>query len=150
MATDRYFKNPFRDYKDGDEAIFPENEAKILELIKKYVELIIEKTHPLRTGRNRRGDLYVGDAGIAYMLLKVHKYLKNLFTIPALEYANLYVETAKGNISQQPEKDCGFLSGNAGIYAMSAVISHLGEHKAATATDVKDYLKVSVVLFREI
>lgn len=142
MTTDRYFKNPYRDYKDGDEAIFAENETKILELIKKYVELIIEKTHPLRTGRNRRGDLYVGDAGIAYMLLQVHKYLKNLFTIPALEYAKMYVETAKENLGQQPDKACGFLSGNGGIYAVSAVINHMGEHNVAKNADVKEYLKV--------
>lgn len=143
-VNDRYFKNPFQDYKEGDEVIFSGNETRILELMRKYVDTIIEKTHPLKTsGKNREDDLYVGDARIAFMLIKVHENFKNFFTIPALEYAKLYIKIAKEN----PEKSFGFLSGNAGVYAVSTVINNLGVNKKAVEANIKDYLKVILSIF---
>uniref|UniRef100_A0A336MBR5 LanC-like protein 3 homolog n=1 Tax=Culicoides sonorensis TaxID=179676 RepID=A0A336MBR5_CULSO len=142
MNNDRYFKNPFEDYKEGDAAYLEKNEDKIIDLIRNYVEIILDKTHPLKNGgSNRRGDLYVGDAGIAYMLIKIHQNLKNLLSIPALEYAKVYVESAKENLSTYPDKSCAFLSGNAGIYAVSAVINNLSDNQSGVQADIKSYLK---------
>lgn len=62
MSSQRYFENPFEDY-DCKNAEVPVDQDKILELIQKYVADILKHTKPHSSDRERRGDVYVGDAG---------------------------------------------------------------------------------------
>ncbi|XP_058819957.1 lanC-like protein 3 homolog [Topomyia yanbarensis] len=123
----RFFKNPFQDYVGGQVA---KNDDHIRGLIQSYVNLIVDNTRP---GKNsdHRGDLYVGDAGIAYMFLRLHEM--GLFGADALQYAKQYVANAKGKAiryAARAEERCSFLCGNAGIYAVSAAICHkLGQRQ---------------------
>ncbi|XP_063700393.1 lanC-like protein 3 homolog [Culicoides brevitarsis] len=133
----RHFRNNFKDYETGDERVFEEKKEKIVELIRKYVELIVENTKPRKNERNRRGDLYVGDAGIAFMFTKLHQFDPNLVR-NALELGKLYIESAKKNLSSKP---CAFLCGNAGIFAVSAVVNHLNGQKSAEKADIDTYLE---------
>lgn len=53
----RYFSNPYEDYKGGEVQV---NQAKMLELITKYVDSILRNK---QFEADQRPDLYVGDAG---------------------------------------------------------------------------------------
>lgn len=55
----RYFENPYEDYREGNVEVDKENVRK---LIKVYVDEILTNTKHHRNG-DSRGDVYVGDAG---------------------------------------------------------------------------------------
>ncbi|XP_053695527.1 lanC-like protein 3 homolog [Sabethes cyaneus] len=117
----RFFQNTLQDYGGGQVL---KNDDHIRGLIQSYVNLIVDNTRP---GRNsdHRGDLYVGDAGIAYMFFRLHEM--GLFGADALQYAKQYVSNAKEKAvryATRAEERCSFLCGNAGIYAVSAAICH--------------------------
>lgn len=59
---DRYFQNPFEDYKGGPISL---DQNYIRSLIVEYVATILTNTNPkkLRSYQDKRGDLYVGNAG---------------------------------------------------------------------------------------
>lgn len=74
MSNQRYFENPFEDYDGKAEVPVEIHQDKILELIQKYVADILKHTKPHSSDRERRGDLYVGDAGMKikyYCLSKI-------------------------------------------------------------------------------
>lgn len=59
---DRYFSNPYENYKGGVVSV---DENYVRNLINEYVSTIITHTRPNKVHRNhdKRGDLYVGNAG---------------------------------------------------------------------------------------
>lgn len=60
----------------------------------------------------------------------------------ALENAQLYIDRAKRNAKQYSrsrDERCAFLCGNAGIYAVSAVISDFSQKSSAMEQDLKDF-----------
>ncbi|EDS26256.1 nad dehydrogenase [Culex quinquefasciatus] len=136
--SSRHFDNPFEDYdasKHGgaDETTLLDKPL-ILKLVKDYVERIL--TGSGKSDYKLRADLYVGEAGIAYMFWKLSrsKELKDLF--PCLEHARHFIQRAK-EIAAASSKSSrtsrvAFLCGNAGVAAVSAVIAHdLGEQDDA-------------------
>ncbi|XP_052866865.1 lanC-like protein 3 homolog [Anopheles cruzii] len=132
MGT-RYFANPFPDYGGGPIQRCDEH---IKGLIQSYVNLIVENTK-LDRNTDQRG-LYVGDAGIAYMFLKLHD--AGIFGQEALQYAKQYIVNAKalaGRYAGRPEERCSFLCGNAGVYAVSAAIAHRHSAKQEMDEDLR-------------
>lgn len=83
---------------------------------------IIKHTKPKLEDGSRRGDLYVGDAGIAFMFWKLHRCPELKDHFPALETAKFYIDSAIKNRKKRVR--VAFLSGNAGTYAMSAIINN--------------------------
>ncbi|XP_059618910.1 lanC-like protein 3 homolog [Phlebotomus argentipes] len=119
----RYFPNKFPDF----DASVPVqvNVNRVCGLVDEYVGVILANTN--NPNHDLRGDLYVGNAGIAYMFYRIHKspVLRDKFP-GALAHAQKYIERARGNarhFAKRSDERCAFLCGNAGIYAVSAVIS---------------------------
>lgn len=120
---ERYFINNFQDYKPGENINI--DNTFIKNLIRKYVNDVFENTDPRKQGisSHLRADLYVGLAGIAFMFLKLAKSsLKD--NLPALENAKIYSDAAT-EISKLngSKKFVSLLSGNAGIYVVSAAVN---------------------------
>lgn len=65
----RYFKNSLPDYSTSDQN--GRNCDFVRDLIKTYMQRIVEKFKPLRIPRNADGGLYVGIPGVAFMFLKM-------------------------------------------------------------------------------
>lgn len=121
--SERYFKNPFKDYTP--DTSFSIDEKFLKDLITKYVKKILEHTDPQKHKINyrSRGDLYVGFSGIAFMLFKLSKSsMANDF--PALERAKMYSDIAEKILALLgSQKHISLLSGNAGVHVMSAAVS---------------------------
>lgn len=124
---DRHFNNPYEDYKGGAVSV---DEHYVRNLIKEFVATIITNTHPskVQSNQDKRGDLYVGMAGIAYMFLRLHQSQHNFDEFQPLSNAQLYINDAKRKAlpyshSRSRDEHCSFLCGNAGIYSVAAVIS---------------------------
>ncbi|CAD7085535.1 unnamed protein product [Hermetia illucens] len=132
----RCFQNPYPDY--GGEGVNVDKQY-ILSLIKYYVNAILKNT---KVNDDERGDLYVGNAGIAYMFLKMVQSPEVSQLYPALDYALSYINHAKSNALQykkRADERCAFLCGNAGIYAVSAVISNASGHRDTLEEDLKNF-----------
>uniref|UniRef100_A0A8D8IBK4 LanC-like protein 3 homolog n=2 Tax=Culex pipiens TaxID=7175 RepID=A0A8D8IBK4_CULPI len=80
----RFFANPFPDYGGGPVV---KNDDHIRSLVQSYVNLVVDNTRDDRN-TDHRGDLYVGDAGIAYMFLRLHEC--GLFGPDALQLLAIY------------------------------------------------------------
>jgi lantibiotic modifying enzyme len=123
MAAMRHFVNNYPDF-NGSVAI---DAVKIKRLIESYSNKILQN-------RNYSdGDLYVGTSGIAYMFLRLHqsRVVEGL-NQSALQDAKMFIDHAKHFLRNKPEDSVSFLCGNAGINAVSAVISaELGDLQAA-------------------
>ncbi|XP_055685467.1 lanC-like protein 3 homolog [Lutzomyia longipalpis] len=119
--SSRYFKNKFPDF-DGNAQI---DKNRVCGLVEEYVKAILANTGG--SDHDCRGDLYVGDAGIAYMFYRIHKSPVLRDRIPgALAHAQQYIERARNNArhyAKRSDERCAFLCGNAGIYAVSAAIA---------------------------
>ncbi|XP_055713050.1 lanC-like protein 3 homolog [Phlebotomus papatasi] len=122
--SSRYFKNKFSDF-DGN-SVVQVDKNRVCGLVEEYVSAILANTNDSR--QDHRGDLYVGDAGIAYMFYRIYKSPVLKDKIPgALNLAQQYIERARNNArhyAKRSDERCAFLCGNAGIYAVSAAISH--------------------------
>jgi lantibiotic modifying enzyme len=80
--------------------------------------------------------------GIAYMFLKLAQSGRYKQEVPALEYAKHYITIAKNRAhiyAKREEERCSFLCGNAGIFAVSAVISYLSGDLKELKNDVLCY-----------
>uniref|UniRef100_A0A1Q3FAC3 LanC-like protein 3 homolog n=1 Tax=Culex tarsalis TaxID=7177 RepID=A0A1Q3FAC3_CULTA len=132
----RFFANPFPDYGGGPVV---KNDDHIRSLVQSYVNLVVDNTRDDRN-TDHRGDLYVGDAGIAYMFLRLHEC--GLFGPDALQYAKQYAVSAKAKAVRyavKPEERCSFLCGNAGIYAVSAAICHRMGQRQEMDEDLRNF-----------
>ncbi|KAG4075003.1 hypothetical protein HA402_014582 [Bradysia odoriphaga] len=124
---DRCFYNPYEDYRGGAVSV---DGSFVRNLINEYVATILMYTNPAKAQRNadKRGDLYVGNAGIAYMFLRLHQSQHDFKELQPLVNAQLYINDAKSKAlpyvqSRSRDERCSFLCGNAGIYCVAAVIS---------------------------
>lgn len=134
----RYFENPFNDFDGSNVEI---NRNKILQLIKSYVNRILQQEH------FSDGDIYVGKltihcyllislirivfrktplgtSGIAYMFLKLHKSEIGKEFPKALQNAKTLIELSKQKLSKKEQDKASFLCGNAGIFAVSSIINY--------------------------
>lgn len=109
--ADRYFVNPFSQTDTSAGAL---NRGEVVELIKEYVTAIL-KNAPAGSNEDKRGDLYVGDAGIAFMFLQMHLKCPEVHDLyPCLDYARSYIDSAKRfakNYSKRADERCAFLLG---------------------------------------
>ncbi|XP_073828770.1 lanC-like protein 3 homolog [Musca autumnalis] len=123
----RYLENPFPDYVNKQTTPLNLDEEHVKNLICTYVDAILEHCRPGCDDEDNRGDLYVGNAGIAYMFWKMSRSNQCHDLYPAsLEHAHAFIRNAKANADRykkRREERYSFLCGNAGIYAVSAVIS---------------------------
>lgn len=123
----RYLDNPYVDFVDKNTTPLALDAEHVKNLICSYVDSILEYTRPDAEDDDDRGDLYVGNAGIAYMFWKLSRSPHTRDLYPALEHALTYIRNAKANANRYKKRSAerySFLCGNAGIYAVSAVISH--------------------------
>lgn len=148
MSELRCFRNPFSDYDPEIHKSYTIDDQQSLNLIKEYIERISSGTDPNNVTTRRRGDLYVGDAGIAYMYLKLHlaESTKKIFTQKSgLDLARLYIESAKKCVSGRKEKSLALLSGDAGIHAVSAVINYVSGDLEQMEKDLNLFLEGFIV-----
>lgn len=105
--SDRYFTNTF---PDTDPNFAGVNREEVVQLICKYVDEILGHSNG-----DERGDLYVGDAGIAFMFLQLHlKCPEVREKYPCLDHARSYVDRAKGfakHYNKRADERCAFLLG---------------------------------------
>ncbi|KAI9589084.1 hypothetical protein GQX74_007253 [Glossina fuscipes] len=123
----RYLSNPFPDYVNPQSTSYEFDEEHIKNLICTYVDAILEHCSPGCDDEDMRGDLYVGNAGIAYMFWKMSRSPRTQDLYSALEHAHGFIRNAKANADRYKKRSAerfSFLCGNAGIYAVSAAISH--------------------------
>lgn len=81
-------------------------------------------------------------AGIAYMFLKIHqsKIYEDLDQ-SNLKSAKLFSDRSKLRLSRNPEDFCSFLCGNAGIFAVSAIINKNLNNIPGFKEDINNFLK---------
>lgn len=128
----RYFQNPFPDHKPGIEVKPPED--RILQLLQHYVAQILKYTS--RENNDRRGDLYVGNSGIAFMFYKLSQSRMAANFPDALNCAGRYIDESLSRAEKYKNRDgekVSFLCGNAGIYAVSAAISFAQNNRGGLA-----------------
>ncbi|XP_058448676.1 lanC-like protein 3 homolog [Malaya genurostris] len=127
--TSRYFKNPYEDYdetKHGTAECDILKRDTVIQLVQSYVDKILLETK--KANYKLRDDLYVGEAGIAFMFWKLSRFDEFKHSYPCLEHASYYIQRAK-EISRSKNKSTNdasriaFLCGHSGISAVSAVIS---------------------------
>lgn len=81
-------------------------------------------------------------AGIAYMFLRLCQTNELVQETSAREQALHYINRAKRNAKQyshRRDERCAFLCGNAGIYAVSAIISDLTQQPNTLQDDLKHF-----------
>ncbi|KAH8415300.1 hypothetical protein KR222_002097 [Zaprionus bogoriensis] len=138
----RYLKNPFADFAGGENTPFASDDEHIKTLICTYVDAILEHCHPNSDEEDNRGDLYVGNAGIAFMFWKLHKCEQTRDLYPALEHAAAFIRNAKANAKRYKKRSAerySFLCGNAGIYAVSAAISQAAKDTEELSNDLANF-----------
>lgn len=138
----RYLKNPFADFSGGENTPFATDEEHIKTLICTYVDAILEHCHPNSDEEDNRGDLYVGNAGIAFMFWKLHTCEQTRDLYPALEHAAAFIRNAKVNAKRYKKRSAerySFLCGNAGIYAVSAAISQAAKDTEELSNDLANF-----------
>lgn len=131
----RYFKNTIPEYTHNSKML-EQNKDDTKATITDYVSKIVHNFKPVDS--NGDGGLYVGTVGVAYMLSTLskcklfnlkegHAYLKYArdYLLASLNYAK-----TRANLKSEISS---FLLGNAGVYAVAAVISRqLGEKDEQT------------------
>ncbi|XP_058822103.1 lanC-like protein 3 homolog [Topomyia yanbarensis] len=144
--TSRFFENPYEDYDESKHGtletdIFNRNTA--IQLVQSYVDKILIGTK--KSQYKLRDDLYVGEAGIAFMFWKLSRSDDFRHLYPCLEHASFYIQRAK-EISQakrDPSSDTAriaFLCGNSGITAISAaILNDIGKANEASC-DIASFL----------
>lgn len=105
-----FFANPFPSEDPNFSGI---DRAEVIQLIVGYVNEILRNRQS--DCEDKRGDLYVGGAGIAFMFLQMHLKSPELRgKYPCLDHANQYIITAKDNAryySKRADERCAFLLG---------------------------------------
>ncbi|BFF96349.1 lanC-like protein 3 homolog [Drosophila madeirensis] len=135
----RYFNNPYPDFpRIGD---FLLDEERVKDLISTYVKTILAECKPQVEDR---GDVYVGNAGIAYMFWKLQRSDRTRQLFPtALQNAADFIGKAKANAERFRKRSSlrcfSFLCGNAGIYAVSAAISAALNDTEELSKDVANF-----------
>lgn len=107
----RCFINPFPSADPNFSGI---DKGEVIQLIEGYVENILRYS-PAGSNEDKRGDLYVGDAGIAFMFLQMHLKSPELRgKYPCLDHARKYISSAKDYAkyySKRADERCAFLLG---------------------------------------
>ncbi|GAB0095874.1 LanC-like protein 3 homolog [Sergentomyia squamirostris] len=135
----RYFENKFPDFNPN--SVLQIDRDYICNLVEEYVKIIVQNTG--NPSDDPRGDLYVGDAGIAFMFYRINKSQLLGEKIPgALDQAQQYIDRARSNAkhyAKRADERCAFLCGNAGIYAVSAAISSESGNSGQLQSDLKNF-----------
>jgi len=126
----RYYENPYHDLLAGQEIQVDHILWKTR--IKELIEGIITNSNSSSTIMRVDGGLYVGLAGIAYMMSYVSEKLPDLnFLENAKKLAQTHYRFCQEDSSPDLGSRLGFLLGNTGVYAVNAAIAHsLGDAKA--------------------
>ncbi|XP_017154539.1 lanC-like protein 3 homolog [Drosophila miranda] len=137
----RYLKNTYPDFPRMGENTAAYDEEHIKDLISTYVKSILETCKPQK---GDRGDLYVGNAGIAYMFWKLSRsrHTRDLWPT-ALQHASTFIRKAKANAElfkrRSSLQSYSFLCGSAGIYAVSAAISEALKDPKGLSKDLASF-----------
>jgi len=124
----RYFENTFAQYNNQDVVI---DTSMWQQKIKQIAEAIVKQQQINR--RTCDGGLYVGLGGVAYALWYISTKLPNsdVFLTEATKLSQAHLQyCATQDVSRQPSSRLGFLLGNTGVEAVSAVIAKAsGNHQ---------------------
>lgn len=108
--SEKFFFNPF---PQEDPNFTGVNREEVHPLIVRYVDEILGAG--VGSDADCQGDLYVGDAGIAFMFLQIHLKSPELRSkYPCLDHARKYVDSAKEKVkhsSKRADERCAFLLG---------------------------------------
>ena len=144
MSRARFFKNTLQDFVPGSRVII--NQSYWVPKIKNLVDATVKEMPP--TFENCDGSLYVGCAGIAYMLdyiasIEDFADVKGDYLTKAKNYAEVSLSYCKSKKSRDPP--AAFLLGPAGAHAIGSLISaDIGEKDVAAEYN-KKYLALSSV-----
>lgn len=136
----RYFQNSFPDYQPGAEVTVPED--RVLQILNHYVDQILKYT--TRENNDRRGDLYVGNSGIAYMFYKISQSKVAVHFPDALNNAQFYISESLKRADKYKNRDedkVSFLCGNSGIYAVSAAVNKAAKNQDKSVQDLEKFSK---------
>ncbi|XP_039961818.1 lanC-like protein 3 homolog [Bactrocera neohumeralis] len=138
----RFLENPFPDYISPESTPIVLDEEHVKNLICTYIDAIMECCQIGNSEEDHRGDLYVGNAGIAFMFWKLSRSENTKDLYPALEHAETFIRNAKCNADRYKKRSAerySFLCGNAGIFAVSAAISHDLKHMEELSDDLTSF-----------
>lgn len=112
----RHFPNTLEDYRPGVAVSFKKDE--LMTQIEEHVQSILKRLRP--SSRTVDGGLYVGVTGVAFMFYRLSKNTlltekKQFYQEKALEYIKPALESSAG-------EKTSFLLGDAGTYAIAAVL----------------------------
>ena len=139
MEEQRHFVNPYQDFDPSATALNKESYIGFIKSsIYKNVDLILTNETSRSFREKSRSDIYVGTSGIAYMLLKLSKStLRDKFETQQL--AKLFSENAKRALNSSSKKPISLLSGDAGVYIVSAAVNN--SCKRPFDDDIKNLLE---------
>ena len=129
----RYFPNQYKDVPSG--SVVQVDKAKWLKSIETTVNTITSKMAP-SSFENCDGGLYVGNAGIAYMMYRLSRS-EVLSPEQRQNYSQLscqYLETSLAFCRSKSDRDpeMSFLLGKAGVYAVgTAIFAQTGDNDQA-------------------
>ncbi|KAG5678731.1 hypothetical protein PVAND_008379 [Polypedilum vanderplanki] len=130
----RHFINPYPDY-NGSGSYSGIEVDKIKSLIQSYVNKILQYKN------YNDGDLYVGSSGIAFMFLKLSQSAATNTSFPsALQNAKMFIDHSKKYLSKKEPDKASLLCGNAGIFAVSAIINHAQNNARDYKEDIKNFV----------
>ena len=137
MSHSRFFKNSLQDFIPGSRVkIEP---SYWVPKIKSLIDTVVQGMPP--TFENCDGSLYVGCAGVAYMLYYVSSFeffvdVKEDYLAKARNYVDVSLSFCKSRKSRDPP--AAFLLGPAGVYAVgSLVYSDIGQREVVTECNKK-------------
>lgn len=129
----RHFENPYLDYNGAQVVI---DQDKIKGLIQHYVETILQANI-----YGDGGELYTGSSGIAYMFLRLHCSDETRALLPSsLQNAKVLIDHAKKTAGTKDQDKAMFLCGNAGVFAVSALINKQHSNIQGFQEDMNSFL----------
>ncbi|CAI9736988.1 3 [Octopus vulgaris] len=139
----RYFPNTNNDVESG--SLVTINKKKWIDSIENIVKLIINKM-PASSLENCDGGLYVGNAGVAYMLYCLTKSdaLGDELKKYCAEQCRVYFDAALNFAESTNDRDpaVSFLLGKAGVYSVGTAISSLNGDQAQVERFINEYISL--------
>ncbi len=142
MSRSRFFANNLPDYAQGSKVSIDPHYW--VPKVKSVIDSVVKGMPP--KPQNCDGSLYVGCAGVGYMLhyvsgISLFEDMKSQYTKIASEYAEVSLGYCKSKHCRDPPP--AFLLGPAGIYALSGLVySDIGNEQARVDC-IKTYLALA-------
>lgn len=142
-SRSRYFVNQYQQFSGT-----LSNVEYLRDLVKRVLQLIVEKSPPQRASRD--GGLYVGAGGIGYAFFSVAECteflnIREQCLGKALEYMKVSLEEVSTTSPYDDGIGASFLLGHAGIYAASALVFNALGCQQETEQCIQNYLEMAKI-----